>query len=102
MATDLRNGANTCLGMNIGSTPIRPPHHLLTYVPDLPKVKDVAEALNARDNALQLLKDNLHLAQDRMKKLADIHRTDREFVVEDWVFLKLQPYRQITVGHRRP
>lgn len=40
----------------------RPPPHLLTYVPDFPRDSSVAEALHSRDNALQLLKDNLHMA----------------------------------------
>ena len=54
-----------------------------------------------RDATLQLLKDNLVHAQDRMKKWADLHRTERSFAVGDWVFLRLQPYRQISVGGRR-
>ena len=52
--------------------------------------------------ALQLLKDNLVKAQERMKKLADQHRTEREFVEGDMVYLRLQPYRQVSVGGRRP
>ncbi|XP_071926915.1 uncharacterized protein [Coffea arabica] len=29
-----------------------------------------------------------------MKQLVDQHRTEREFSVGDWVYVKLQPYRQ--------
>ncbi|KAF3665039.1 hypothetical protein FXO37_11211 [Capsicum annuum] len=36
-------------------------------------------------------------AQQRMKSLADKHRSDRSFEVRDWVYLKLQPYRQISI-----
>jgi len=50
--------------------------------------------LVARDIALQLPKDNLVKAKERMKKIANIHRTEREFVEGDWVYLRLQPYRQ--------
>ncbi|XP_071939849.1 uncharacterized protein [Coffea arabica] len=32
-----------------------------------------------------------------MKKYADEHRSEREFQVGDWVYLRLQPYRQSTV-----
>ncbi|GKE92250.1 retrotransposon-related protein [Tanacetum coccineum] len=32
-----------------------------------------------------------------MKAIADLHTTDRSFEVGKWVWLKLQPHRQITV-----
>ena len=38
---------------------------------------------------LQLLKDNLVLAQNRMKKQADQHRRERSVDLGDWVFLWL-------------
>lgn len=42
---------------------------------------------------LQQLKANLLQAQLRMKKFADTKRTERQFVVGDMVYVKLQPYR---------
>lgn len=33
-----------------------------------------------------------------MKTYADRHRTDREFNIGDWVYLRLQPYRQSSVA----
>lgn len=36
-----------------------------------------------------------------MKQIADPHRSEREFKVGDWVYLKLQPLRQVTVAFRR-
>ena len=44
---------------------------------------------------LQLLKDNLNLAQNQMKQQADQHRSERSFDVGDWVFLRLQPYKKM-------
>ena len=46
---------------------------------------------------LQLLKDNLNLAQNRMKQQADQHHSERCFDVGDWVFLRLQPYKQMSL-----
>nr|GEZ14581.1 eukaryotic translation initiation factor 3 subunit B [Tanacetum cinerariifolium] len=36
-------------------------------------------------------------AQDMMKSKADKGRSEREFKEGDWVYLKLQPYRQLTI-----
>ena len=46
---------------------------------------------------LQLLKDNLNLAQNWMKQQADQQRNERSFDVGDWVFLWLQPYKKISL-----
>ncbi|XP_075085020.1 uncharacterized protein LOC142168259 [Nicotiana tabacum] len=51
-----------------------------------------------RELKLQLLKHHLHRAQLRMKQQADSHRTDRSFSVGDWVYLKIQPYKQSTLS----
>jgi hypothetical protein len=65
------------------------------------KVQAVEEELKSRDFILKLLKENLHEAQTRMKHYADQTRTFREFEVGDWVFLRLRPYRQMSVSLRR-
>lgn len=48
----------------------------------------------------QLLQQHLQRAQQRMKHQADKQRSERQFVVGDMVYLKLQPYVQSTVAHR--
>ena len=50
-----------------------------------------------QQEALQLLKDNLNLTQNRMKQQADHHCSKRSFDVGDWVFLRLQPYKQMSL-----
>lgn len=44
------------------------------------------------------VKENLQLAQDTMKLYADKKRIEREFEVGDWIYLKLQSYRQTTLA----
>ena len=39
--------------------------------------------------------------QKSMKVAADKHRTIREFAVGDWVYLKLQPYKQMSLRQKR-
>ena len=46
---------------------------------------------------LQLLKDNLTLAQNQMKQQENQHHSERSFDVDDWVFLRLQPYKQMSL-----
>eukprot|EP00268_Persea_americana_P008229 TRINITY_DN13177_c0_g1_i1.p1 TRINITY_DN13177_c0_g1~~TRINITY_DN13177_c0_g1_i1.p1 ORF type:complete len:356 (-),score=41.18 TRINITY_DN13177_c0_g1_i1:3103-4170(-) len=77
-----------------------PPTTLLYYILGTTKVAAVDSFLQDRDELLRFLKRNLQLAQNRMKMQADQHRCELEFSVGDWVYLKLQPYRQKTVAHR--
>ena len=56
----------------------------------------VDRSMQAREQVVEMLKFHLKRAHDRMKSLADKHRTDREFEEGVWVYLKLQPYRQST------
>ncbi|PRQ47337.1 putative nucleotidyltransferase, Ribonuclease H [Rosa chinensis] len=72
----------------------RPPPSLSTYLPGSSKVHAVDTSLQARDQLLKDLKGHMATAQNRMKQHSDQNRTEREFTVGDWVFLKLHPYRQ--------
>ena len=55
------------------------------------KVQAVEDHIGHKKEVLQLLKDKLNLAQNRMKQQANQHRSERSFDVGDWVFLWLQP-----------
>lgn len=72
----------------------RPPPILLDYVDTNTTVEAVHSLLSDRTQALLNLKENLAPAQHRMKQQADAMRTNTSFQVGDWVFLKLQSYRQ--------
>lgn len=63
-------------------------------------MESVDRTLRAREQAIQLLKFHLQRAQDMMVHFANRHRTDRQFDVGNWVYLKLQPYRQLTLRKR--
>ncbi|KAH0643232.1 hypothetical protein KY290_034830 [Solanum tuberosum] len=58
----------------------------------------VDRSLEARKAIIELLKLHINRVQQRMKDLANKHRSDRVFAVGDWVYLKLQPYRQVSVA----
>ena len=64
-----------------------PPPCLLTYVAGTTRVQVVEDELKSKDQIMQLLKEHLMAAQERMKQMADPHRTEREFSVGDWVYL---------------
>jgi septum formation inhibitor MinC len=73
-----------------------------TLLPSLPlkeksKVQAVEDHIENQQRILQILKDNLTMAQNRMKQQVDQHRSERSFEVGDWVFLRLQPYKQMSL-----
>lgn len=78
---------------------IKPPD-LLSYVPGTSRVAAVDTCLRDRDSLLRDLRLHLKQAQDRMRSHADQRRRDLSFEVGDWVYLKLQPYRQFSVAAR--
>ncbi|KAF5471905.1 hypothetical protein F2P56_008668 [Juglans regia] len=78
-----------------------PPIRLQAYIPGLTVNQSVDQLLQTCAQILVTLKSNLSLAQDRMKYYYDKRRTDREFSVGDWVYLKVQPYRQQSVAVSR-
>ncbi|KAI4357293.1 hypothetical protein L6164_001252 [Bauhinia variegata] len=63
----------------------------------------VVEAVNVVNRSRQqistLLQHNLSKAHNRMKFYADKKRSERHFEVGDFVYLKLQPYRQSSVAN---
>jgi hypothetical protein len=59
---------------------------------------ELEEWLKERELMIRVIKLHLTRAQDRMKKQADKHRSERHFDVGDWVYLKLQPYIQSSVA----
>ncbi|GJV55886.1 hypothetical protein Tco_1456891 [Tanacetum coccineum] len=75
----------------------QPPTFHIPYIQGSSSVDLVDRTLMAREEAIKLLKFYLKRDQDIMKSQANKHRINKEFEVGIWVYLKLQPYRQITV-----
>lgn len=77
------------------------PPSLLSYVPGTSANLVVDAQLKDRNSIVNILEDHLQQAQNRMKFYADKNRTEREFQVGDWVYLRLQPYCQKAVAMRK-
>lgn len=61
-------------------------------------VAKVEDFLLRKQDLTVALKENLITAQNRMKQLVDLKRSERMFQVGDWVFLKLQPINRCQWG----
>jgi hypothetical protein len=57
----------------------------------------VEDHIENQQQVLQILKDNLTMAQNRLKQQVYQHRSEIIFEVGDWVFLRLQPYKQMSL-----
>lgn len=79
----------------------QPPSNLLSYKTGSINNQAIDQLLSTQEQVIQKLKENLRQAQNRMKIYADKRRIEREFTEGDWVYLRLQPYRQKLVAHCR-
>ena len=55
------------------------PHTITTYLPGISKVQSIDTMLQGHTTTLATLKDNLHMAQNRMKQHADQHSSESVF-----------------------
>nr|GEW78220.1 retrotransposon protein, putative, unclassified [Tanacetum cinerariifolium] len=98
---------NTTPHSSIGMSPFEALYGITPRQFNLPddgegtSVATVGELFTKRNILNKTLKEALMHAQNRYKMYADKNRTEREFDVGDWVYLKLQPYRQSSVEVRR-
>ena len=76
------------------------PPAYLPYLPGESKIELVDRSLQKREEQLKMVKFHMKMAQERMKQLADKRRPDKAFEIGDLVFVKLLPYRQVSVVFR--
>jgi hypothetical protein len=78
------------------------PPLLQNILVNLKEAQETMAATIEKENMVSLLQQNLLKAQTRMKKYADVRRTDITFEVGDFVYLKLKSYRETTLGMNNP
>lgn len=76
----------------------RPPPNLLSYVAGTTRTEAVENELIARDEVLKELCEKYFVAQLMMNFYADKKCRERFFEVGEWVYLRLQPYRHLSVA----
>jgi hypothetical protein len=76
------------------------PMHFGIHVSELDQVQHIGSWLQERKLMNELIRQHLLSAQVRMKSQADRHHSKVQFSVGDNVFLKLQPYVQLSLAVR--
>ncbi len=97
---------NTNYHTSLGTTPYQAlygvaPSSTLVATTDAVTLPEVKKWAHKREIINRELKDRLQVAQNRMKQQADKHRREKEYTVGSWVYLRLQPYRQVSLATRK-
>jgi hypothetical protein len=78
-----------------------PPSSLTDYIPGPTKNQAVEEQLQQQTWQIVEIKHNLAQAQEREKKQADKGRKEIQFKEGEWVYLRLQPFRQSSMPRNK-
>nr|KYP47835.1 Transposon Ty3-I Gag-Pol polyprotein [Cajanus cajan] len=94
---------NTSVHSGTGLTPYeitygKPPPTIPHYILGSSNIEAVDSVLTTREALYELLQKRLSKAQAAMKHSADSKRRDVYYKVGDWVYVKLRPYRQLSVS----
>jgi hypothetical protein len=80
------------------------PQRMTTYLPGTSKVQSIDTRLQGCKSTLVALKDNLHMAQNRMKQQGNQNRLETVFQEGDQVFISIQTYKKTSLkaqGHHK-
>jgi hypothetical protein len=77
------------------------PPSLPQYLSGTTSIEALDSLLTNRDTVLQTLRKKLLKAQEDMKRFAGKHRIPHPFKEGDYVYVKLRPYRQVSVSGPR-
>ena len=96
---------NTTYHSAIGTSPFhalygRQPPTAIDFVRTPQEGTTIPGALADHVAVLQVIKEHLRRTRQRMCNQANQHRTDRTFEPGNWVWVRLQPYRQRTLERR--
>nr|MDZ8003588.1 RNase H-like domain-containing protein [Nostoc sp. DedSLP05] len=96
---------NTNYHTTIKTTPFRalygyPPPAPVDYLRGTTKAPVVEELIAQSMKIVEELKQSYNTTRNRMKQQSDQRRTERQFEVGEWVFVKLQPYKQTSLRQR--
>jgi len=96
---------NTTFHSAIYTTPYeivygQPPPLCLPYFPGESKIELIDRSLRKKEEMLKVLKFDIQRAHNKMKQNDDKHRSKSSFEVGDFVFVKLHPYRQVSVANK--
>ncbi|GAA0140488.1 hypothetical protein LIER_42619 [Lithospermum erythrorhizon] len=96
---------NTTLHRSTGESPFQVvyghfPPPLLGYVTSSTSIGALDHGLLDRNTLLDSVKSNLAKAQSRMQNQANQHCQNKSFKERDFMYIKLQPYRQFSIAKR--
>lgn len=96
---------NTTWHSALGRSPFEvlygyPPRHFGIATSSDAPVTDLKTWLADRELMTEVIRQHLNRAKQRMKKQADMHRSERQFQLDDLVYVKLQPYVQSSLAQR--
>jgi hypothetical protein len=77
---------------------LHPSHHPFKGIT---KVQEVEDRIGNQKEVLKLLKAKLIMEKNGMTQEAHQYDREREFEVGDWVFLRIQPYKQMSLKQQK-